>query len=61
MQPKSSSTFGKILRFILGLSVMIAGITLVLLWWNDVMVVFRGFIGVLLALGGLLILYLLQK
>lgn len=50
----------KAFRFAAGFFLMVAGITLVLLWWKDVMTVFRGFAGIVLALVGLLILYLSQ-
>lgn len=61
MKPNPAFFWSKAVRFLGGMLALIAGVTLVLLWWNDVMVVFRGFIGVLIALGGLLILYLMQK
>ncbi len=61
MKPNPAFSWSKAARFLVGMLVLIAGLALVLLWWNDVMVVFRGFIGVLLALGGVLILYLMQK
>ncbi len=44
-----------------GLGFMILGIVLVLVWWQDVMSLFRGFIGVFIALGGLLVLYMVKE
>lgn len=44
-----------------GLGFMILGIVLVLVWWQDVVIVFRGFIGVMIALGGLLVLYMVKE
>lgn len=44
-----------------GLAFMILGIVLVLVWWQDVVIVFRGFIGVIIALGGLLVLYMVKE
>lgn len=44
-----------------GLGFMILGIVLVLVWWQDVVSLFRGFIGVFIALGGLLILYMVKE
>ncbi|VAX38076.1 hypothetical protein MNBD_UNCLBAC01-1342 [hydrothermal vent metagenome] len=46
---------------LVGFFVLILGITLTLMWWEDVVDLFRGFIGLLLAGGGLLILYSLNK
>ncbi len=56
----------KILRskpvlFILGMVLMIVGITLVLVWWKDVTVLFRGRIGVFTALAGLVILSMMRE
>lgn len=55
----------KILRskpvlFILGMIFMIVGIALVLVWWKDVTVLFRGCIGVFTALAGLVILSMMR-
>ena len=47
--------------FFLGSFVLVVGLTLVLIWWNDVVTLFRGVIGMLLALGGLLILYMVKE
>ncbi len=47
--------------FILGMILMISGIVLVLVWWSDVMVLFRGFIGVFTALAGLLMLTMMRE
>jgi len=44
-----------------GLGFMILGIVLVLVWWQDVVSLFRGFIGVFIALGGLLLLYMVKE
>jgi uncharacterized membrane protein len=40
---------------------MLLGITLVLVWWPDVVSLFRGFVGMAFALAGLLILYILNN
>lgn len=42
--------------FLGGMFLVILGITLVLVWWKDVVGVFRGCVGISLALGGMLIL-----
>lgn len=47
--------------FLIGSMVLIAGLTLILVWWQDVVVLFRGVIGMLVALGGLLLLYMVKE
>ncbi len=42
--------------FLGGMFLVILGITLVLVWWKDVVSVFRGFGGICVALAGLLVL-----
>ena len=37
---------------------LVLGISRILVWWDDVVVIFKGAIGILMALLGLLILYL---
>jgi len=55
------STYKKFLMFLVGFFVLILGITLILAWWQDVVILFKGAIGMILALGGLLALYTLNK
>lgn len=43
----------KIILFLLGLCVLIAGVSCVLLFWKDVVILFKGLIGGILAVGGL--------
>ena len=43
----------KIMLLILGLCVLIAGVSCVLFFWEDVASLFKGLIGGLLAIGGL--------
>ena len=42
----------------MGFIVLVVGIALTLAWWSDVVVIFRGAIGTILALIGILILAL---
>ncbi len=51
----------KPLLFALGAGVLVLGVTLILVWWPDVVVLFRGAVGALLALGGLLLLYMVKE
>ena len=55
------SAYKKFLMFLIGFFILILGITLILAWWEDVVVLFKGAIGMILALGGLLALYTLNK
>ncbi len=55
------SEMKKTILYILGSFLLVLGITFVLAWWPDVVVLFRGGIGMALALGGLLILYSLNQ
>lgn len=47
--------------FVVGMFLVIAGVTLVLVWWQDVVTLFRGGTGMVLAVAGLLVLYSLKK
>jgi len=49
--------YKKFIRLLTGIVVLLAGVTLILVWWPDVAALFRGFIGMALALAGLLVLY----
>ena len=46
---------------VLGFTVLVAGITMVLVWWQDVVSLFKGAIGMGVALGGLLLLYMVKE
>lgn len=50
-----------LIKFIIGSAVLVLGITLILVWRQDVVVLFRGTIGMVLALAGLVILYLVKE
>jgi len=53
--------YKKFVLFAVGFFVLILGVTLILVWWMDVAVLFRGATGIILALAGLLTLYALNK
>ena len=55
------SAYKKFVMFLIGFFILILGITLILAWWEDVVILFKGAIGMILALGGLLALYTLKK
>ncbi len=57
----SKNTFKQSGLFVLGFVVLIVGIALILSWWPDLVVVFKGSIGFILALAGLLMLYTVKE
>ena len=50
----------KIVHVVLGGALLILGITLVLAWWPAVVNIFKGVLGMVLAVAGLVVLYLLK-
>ena len=46
------------LQIIVGIAMLVTGVTFVLAWWPDVVVIFKGVTGTALAIAGLIILYL---
>ncbi len=46
--------------FVVGGALLVGGISLVLSWWLEVVLLFKGVIGMALALAGLLALYLIR-
>ena len=55
------NTYKKFVLFLAGFFVLILGITLILIWWDDVVVLFRGTVGIILALAGLFTLYAVKR
>ncbi|MCA9393817.1 MAG: hypothetical protein KC900_06405 [Candidatus Omnitrophica bacterium] len=51
----------RFVKFIGGCFLVVAGITMILLWFDDLAVILRGSIGFITALGGLLLLYSLKE
>ena len=58
---KEKRILKKILLSVLGSVILVLGITLILVWWNDVVRLFKGASGMVLALGGLMILFLIRE
>ena len=54
-------TYKKFVIFLVGFFVLILGVTLILIWRQDVIILIRGVIGIVLALAGLFTLYALNK
>ena len=57
---KKKKTIGKIFLLIAGSLVLVCGIVLILQEWEQVVKVFQGVIGMIMALAGLLILMLVK-
>lgn len=51
----------EIVGFPLGCILLVLGISLILLWWSDLVIIFRGIIGFIIALSGLFILYVIGQ
>ncbi len=47
--------------FLTGSIVLIVGLVLVLVWWPDVVSFMKGFIGMAVAIGGLVLLYMVKE
>ncbi len=56
-----NAPYQKFVQLLIGIALLTLGITLILVWRHDVVSLFRGVIGMTLALAGLLILYGLNK
>lgn len=55
------NTYKKFIMYVIGFFVLILGITLILAWWENVIILIKGALGIILALAGLLMLYTLNK
>ena len=58
---KEDSTYKKFLKYLAGTFVLVLGLTLILVWWADVVSLFRGVAGMILALAGMVFLYSLRN
>ncbi|MBI5149763.1 MAG: hypothetical protein HZA28_03225 [Candidatus Omnitrophica bacterium] len=56
----SQNVFEKIALYLLGSFILVLGVTLILVWRQDVAALFRGGAGMALALAGMLVLYSLN-
>ncbi len=57
----SENKYKKFVLFVAGIFILVLGITLVLLWWTDVMILCKGAVGMMLALAGLFMVYAVSK
>ena len=54
-------TYKKFILFLVGFLILILGITLILAWWKDVVVLFKGAVGIIFALAGLFTMYAMNR
>lgn len=57
---KDSGEQKRFMKFVGGCFLVVAGITMILLWFDDLAALLRGSIGFITALGGMLLLYSLK-
>lgn len=53
--------YKKFILFAVGFFILALGTTLILVWWKDLVVLFKGAVGFILALAGLFMLYAVNK
>lgn len=58
---KMKQKINKPLLFLIGLFLLISGVTLILSWWPALIVFLKGIIGIILALSGMGVLYTIKK
>ena len=61
MNKKKKDDYKKFLLYLIGGVTLLIGITLTLNWWNDILILFRGTLGILLSLSGMFALYIASK
>ena len=61
MASREKNSFKNLLFFILGGFILIVGITMILVYWPDVVILFKGAVGIVLALTGLIILSMARE
>jgi hypothetical protein len=54
-------TYKSFILFTAGFFILVLGVTLILFCWKDVVVLFKGAVGIILALAGLFMLYAVNK
>jgi uncharacterized membrane protein len=57
---ESHKAVQKPLRMIAGIAILVLGVALILAWWPSVVGLVQGFLGIALAVAGLLVLYSLK-
>lgn len=60
-EKKEVNPYKKFILLLTGFVILVLGISLILCWWHEVIVFVKGFIGMALAISGLLMMYGLNK
>lgn len=60
-EDKNKNSYKKFIQFVAGFFILILGITLILVWWDETVMLFKGALGFALALAGLSMLYVFSK
>jgi len=55
------NSYRRFILFVAGFFILVLGVTLILIWWKDLVVIFRGALGLILALAGLFMMYAINK
>ncbi len=61
MAKVKKNAYKNFIIYLTGFFILIAGVTLTLIWWDDFMRILRGMAGITLAMAGLIMLYVLNK
>ena len=56
-----ADSYKTFLKALLGVVILIVGITMILAWWPQVVALFQGFLGLAFAIAGMLVLYSISK
>ncbi len=54
-------SYKKFVLLAVGFFVLVLGVTLILVWWQELVVLFKGAVGFILALAGLFAMYAVHK
>ena len=60
-EDSQKKSYKRFVLFVVGFFVLILGVTLILVCWKDVVTLFKGASGIILALAGLFMLYAVNK
>ena len=56
-----ADSYKTFLKALLGVVILIVGVTMILAWWPQVVALFQGFLGLAFAIAGMLVLYSISK
>ena len=59
--PSNDKSYKTFVLFVIGSFLVVLGTTLILIWWKDVVSLFKGALGIIFALAGLIVFYYLRK